>query len=70
MLPTRLSQLLVAFTIECDNEFEHRMPHRTSLDHDGVGPWLISLVMWANYLRLVPPEGLPLHRLAGPSGLP
>jgi hypothetical protein len=25
-----LSQVLVAFTIECDNEFERRMPHRTS----------------------------------------
>jgi len=25
-LPTILSQLLVAFTIEFDNEFEHRLP--------------------------------------------
>jgi len=29
-LSTWLSQTLVAFTIEFDNEFEHRMPHRTS----------------------------------------
>lgn len=70
MLCTRLSQLLVAFTIECDNTFEQRMPHRTSLDKGGHGPWLISMVMWANYLRLVPPDGLPLSGLAGPGGLP
>jgi len=25
-----LSQLLVAYTIELDNEFEHQMPHRTT----------------------------------------
>lgn len=70
MLSTRLSQLLVAFTIECDNAFEHRMPHRTAFDKGGHGPWLISMVMWANYLRLVPPEGLPLSGLAGPAGVP
>jgi hypothetical protein len=70
VLPTKLSQLLVAFTIECDNTFEHRMPHRTTLDTGGHGPWLISMVMWANYLRLVPPEGLPLHGLEGPTGVP
>lgn len=29
-LPALLSQAFVAFTIECDNEFEHRMPHRTT----------------------------------------
>ncbi|HEU5416629.1 MAG TPA: hypothetical protein VFV41_02975 [Streptosporangiaceae bacterium] len=29
-LPTPLSQVLVAFTIEADNEFERRMPHRTA----------------------------------------
>jgi hypothetical protein len=28
-LPALLSQALVAFAIEFDNEFEHRMPHRT-----------------------------------------
>ena len=26
-LPTLLSQVLVAFTIELDNEFERRLPH-------------------------------------------
>jgi hypothetical protein len=29
-LPAPLSQALVAFTIELDNEVEHQMPHRTS----------------------------------------
>ena len=29
-LSTLLSQALVAFTIEFDNEFEHQMPHRTT----------------------------------------
>ena len=69
---TRLSQLLVAFTIECDNEFEHRMPHRTAADRGrGVrGPWLVSMAMWVNFLRPVPAEGMPLRALAGPYGLP
>jgi len=29
-LSALLSQVLVPFTIECDNEFERQMPHRTS----------------------------------------
>lgn len=43
-LPALLSQALVAFTIECDNEFERQMPHRTSnygsTADRGAGPWL------------------------------
>jgi hypothetical protein len=59
-LPTLLSQALVAFTIEFDNEFEHRMPHRTtnhgSTNHGSKrgsrqDPWLVSLVMWSNCMR-------------------
>ncbi|MDX6208339.1 MAG: hypothetical protein QOE24_730 [Frankiales bacterium] len=70
-LSTGLSQLLVAFTIECDNEFEHRMPHRTAADRGaGNGPWLVSMAMWVNYLRLIPAEGLPLRELTGPYGVP
>jgi hypothetical protein len=42
-----LSQVLVAFTIECDNEFERQMPHRTSnygsTAGRGAGPWLVSM---------------------------
>ena len=37
-LTTLLSRVLVAFTIEFDNELEHRMPHRTT-DHN----WTASL---------------------------
>ena len=33
-LPTLLSQVLVAHTIELDNEAEHRLPHRTTRDDD------------------------------------
>ena len=66
-LPTLLSQALVAFTIEFDNEFEHRMPHRTK-DRlvRGGGPWLVSQAMWTNFMRFVPPDGLPLHATGGP----
>jgi len=67
-----LSEALVAFTIECDNEAEHRIPHRTAGDGRPPGappdaPWLTSLVMWANCLRFVPDEGITvgsLRRLA------
>ncbi len=54
-LATLLSQALVAYTIEFDNEFERRSPHRTALhgSSGGGGPWLVSMVMWFNCLRLV-----------------
>jgi methyltransferase (TIGR00027 family) len=63
-LSALLSHALVAFTIETDNEAEHRMPHRTR-DHGltpgapADAPWQTSLVMWANCLRHVPaaPDG-------------
>ncbi len=68
-----LSQALVAFTIELDNEFEHRMPHRTTRQgaaQPGAkrGPWLGSLVLWSNCLQYVEPRGVTveqLERLAG-----
>jgi DNA-binding MarR family transcriptional regulator len=66
-LPTLLSHALVAFTIEFDNEFEHRMPHRTT-DH-GVtpgsshAPWLVSLAMWENCMRFVGKDGVRLSDL-------
>jgi hypothetical protein len=50
-LPALLSQLVVAFTIEFDNEFEHQMPHRTTRYGFTPGfpraPWLVSMAMWA-----------------------
>ncbi|HMG61460.1 MAG TPA: MarR family winged helix-turn-helix transcriptional regulator [Streptosporangiaceae bacterium] len=67
-VPARLSQVLTAFIIECDNEFEHRMPHRTTR-HGSAGdlrrpPWLVSMAMWANCLRLVPADGIAAGELA------
>jgi DNA-binding MarR family transcriptional regulator len=67
-VPARLSQVLTAFIIECDNEFEHRMPHRTTR-HGSAGdlrhpPWLVSMAMWANCLRFVPPGGIAAGELA------
>lgn len=67
-LPALLSQALVAFTIEFDNEAEHRLPHRTQTY--GLSPgapadalWLTSLAMWANCLRHVPDEGITVGAL-------
>jgi hypothetical protein len=51
-LSTLLSRALVAFTIEVDNELERRMPHRTTVGTGPGGPWLTSLAMWANCLRI------------------
>ena len=67
-VPARLSQVLTAFIVECDNEFEHRMPHRTTR-HGSAGdlrhpPWLVSMAMWANCLRLVPAGGIAAGELA------
>ena len=61
-LSALLSQALVAFTIEADNEAEHRMPHRTtddgaSPDAPPGAPWITSLLMWANCLRHLPDDG-------------
>ncbi len=65
-LSTLLSQLLIAFTIEFDNEFEHRMPHRTTSFSSAAdrGPWLGSMVLWANAMRLVPEAGITVGELA------
>jgi len=70
-LSALLSQALVAFTIEADNEAEHRLPHRTT--NYGIspgaaaasrgGPWLTSLLMWANCLRFLPDDGITLAEL-------
>ena len=62
-LSALLSQALVAFTIEADNEAEHRLPHRTQDYGLSAGaatdaPWQTSLVMWANCLRHVPDDGI------------
>jgi DNA-binding MarR family transcriptional regulator len=66
-LPTLLSQALVAFTIEFDNEFEHRVPHWTTAGGRPVssshGLWLTSMVMWLNCMRYVGEEWMPVREL-------
>ena len=66
-LPTLLSHALVAFTIEFDNEFEHQVPHRTT-NHGATTrshpvPWLVSMVMWSNFMRFVDEEGTTVREL-------
>ena len=64
-LPTLLSRLLIAFTTEFDNEAEHRLEHRTTLDAGGTGrgPWLVSQAMWANFMQFVGGDGRPGNTL-------
>jgi len=66
-LSTLLSQALIAFTIEFDNEVEHRVPHRTT-DHGATAgsfhaPWLVSMVMWTRFMQFVPEEGISVREL-------
>jgi hypothetical protein len=67
-----LSQVLIALTIETDNEFEHRTPHFTSDHghHGSFGPWLTSYAMYANFLRFVPDDGIVMSELAAKAGYP
>jgi len=71
-LSALLSQVLVAFTIEFDNEFERQMPHRTTKHGSTVGshhgPWLVSLVMWSNCMRFVCDEGVTVGELQDLAG--
>ena len=63
-LSARLSHALVAFTIEADNEFEHRVEHRTTRGGGARGPWLTSLAMYANTLQYVDDDGVSVSELA------
>ncbi|MEN3273315.1 MAG: hypothetical protein V7636_2076 [Actinomycetota bacterium] len=64
MLPlaTLLSHTLVAWTIEVDNAFELRMPHRTTVRRQRGealrGPWLVSFPMYVHCLRHVTTNGI------------
>jgi len=72
-LSALLSQVLVGFTIEFDNEFEHQMPHRTTRGpaaHSRRGPWLVSQVMWANFMRFVSEQGVSVGTLRALAGVP
>jgi hypothetical protein len=66
-LSALLSQVLVAFTIEFDNEFEHQVPHRTTNHGATAGsrhvPWLVSRVMWSNFMRFVDEQGTTIRDL-------
>ena len=68
-LSALLSQALVAYTIEFDNEAERRLPHRTT-SHGASGPadgapapWLVSLAMWENCMRYVTGEPITVGDL-------
>jgi DNA-binding MarR family transcriptional regulator len=66
-LPTLLSHVLVAFTIELDNEAEQQMRHRTtrhgSKDGSLHAPWLVSVVMWSNCMQFVDEQGVSVCEL-------
>jgi methyltransferase (TIGR00027 family) len=65
-LSALLSQALVAFTIEFDNEAEHRLPHHTTNfgpSSQGDGVWLVSLAMWENCMRFVTDEPITVGEL-------
>jgi hypothetical protein len=63
-LSTPLSQLLVAFTIEFDNELDHRL-----VEAD-VGRRLpISMAMWSNFMRFVG-DGITVGELPAAAGIP
>jgi hypothetical protein len=57
-LPTLLSQTLVAFTIEFDNEFERRM------SESGCTGARLSLVVWSNLIRFFADGGVSVRHLA------
>jgi len=58
-LPTLLSQTLVAFTLELDNEFERQM---IQAGFRGIG---LSLTVWSNLFRFLSDDGVPVRELAG-----
>jgi DNA-binding MarR family transcriptional regulator len=60
---TSLSHLLVAFTIELDNEFERRMAETAEKR-----PFRVSVVMWSNFLRVVG-DGIAVGSLPSATGL-
>ncbi len=64
-LAALLSFALVAFTIEFDNEAEHRLPHRTTDfgSSSAMGVWLGSMVLWFNCMRWVPEEGIAVREV-------
>jgi len=64
-LSQALSEALIAFTIEVDNTWEHRFWRLADPK-----PLRTSLVMWANFLRFVGPDGVTLRSLSRNAGYP
>jgi hypothetical protein len=63
-LSALLSRAVVAFTIELDNTWESRMPHRTTRFGGPRGaPYAVSLALWSNFMRAVPDQGVPVAEL-------
>jgi len=66
-LSTLLSFVLVSFTVEFDNEFERRTPHRTTgqgpLPDSRRLPWLVSMAMWVTFMQFVPDDGIRVAEL-------
>jgi DNA-binding MarR family transcriptional regulator len=60
-LSVLLSQALLAFTIEFDNEFELQMSKTYAR------PFLTSIVMWSNFMRYVRDEGTTVEEIASRS---
>jgi hypothetical protein len=66
-LPTLLSQSLVAFTIEFDNEAERRIPHYTTR-HGATRStlpkaWLVSMAMYLNCMQFLDENGMSAREL-------
>ncbi|HEX3647122.1 MAG TPA: hypothetical protein VHV49_01780 [Pseudonocardiaceae bacterium] len=67
-LSTLLSQVWIAHIVELDNEFEHRMHHRTTRSGGRGGPWLVAAPMWYSCLRYVTDDGITVAELAHRAG--
>lgn len=66
-LSALMSQALVAFTIEFDNEAEQGIQHWTTRyggSSEMRGTWLASMAMWLNCMRYVGPKDLTVQELA------
>lgn len=68
-LSSLLSQTLVAFTIELDNEYEQQTIHRTTVRRAVGGklrgPWLTSFAMYANCLQFLGEDPISVRDLEG-----
>lgn len=64
-LATLLSQVLVAFTMEFDNEAERHFAESAAPQ-----PFLVSQVMWANLMRFVDDDGVAIRDIPERAGLP